>query len=354
MGKETDNFVSLNCVQTTPQIKQGNIKCEVKSMETTPLVSIITPSFNQGQFIEETILSIRNQSYKNIEHIVIDGGSTDHTLEILNKYSSSVSWISGPDKGQTDAINKGIKRSHGEILAYLNSDDLYLPETIKTIVDFFSEHPEIDMLYGDIIHIDKHSQYIETIKTGTINFEKYLTGLVYLPQPTVFFRRKIIGKTGYFDEKLHLAMDLDYWIRVFFIFQTAYLPVTLAKARIYPEAKSSANVKSYFDERLYILKKTFSDEKKIVSYFGSVDKAKKINNKSCGYVYFFEGLEYQDRKQLPVAISYIIKGVWLYPRYLLSPFLYWFFFIVIFGKGIAKKIGPHLRKPDRHATYEDL
>lgn len=319
-----------------------------------PLVSVITPSFNQGQFIEETILSIRNQSYKNIEHIVIDAGSTDQTLEILKKYSSSISWISEPDKGQTDAINKGIKRSHGEIIAYLNSDDLYLPETIKTVVDFFVERPEIDMVYGDIIHIDKQSQYTATIKTGTILLEKYLTGILYLPQPTVFFRKEIIEKIGFFDERLHLAMDLDYWTRVFLNFQTAYLPVTLAKARIYPEAKSCVDSKNYLEEKLYILDKTFSDEKRNILLFGSVDTAKKIKNKSSGYVYFYGGMEYQDRNQFPVAISYITKGIRLYPRNLLSPFLIWFLFIIIFGKDIAKKIGPHFRKPDRLGRYEDV
>jgi glycosyltransferase involved in cell wall biosynthesis len=317
----------------------------------TPLVSIITPSFNQGHFIEETLLSIQNQAYKNVEHIVIDGGSKDQTILVLKKYSPSISWISEPDDGQTNAINKGLKRSHGEIIAYLNSDDLYLPETIQTIVDFFDEHPEIDMVYGDIIHIDKQSQYIETVKTGTIVFEKYLTGGVYLPQPTVFFRRKILEKIGYFDEKLDLAMDLDYWIRIFLNFQTAYIPVVLAKARIYPEAKSSAQGLKYLDEKIYILEKTFSDENTTVSFFGTIDTAKKVKNRSCSFVYFYGGLEYQERRQFIVALSYISKGICLNQRLIFSPFLYWFFFTMIFGRTIAKKIGPLLKKPDRFATY---
>jgi glycosyltransferase involved in cell wall biosynthesis len=319
-----------------------------------PLVSIITPSYNQGQFIEETILSIQNQSYKNIEHIIIDGGSTDQSLEILKRYSSSISWISEPDYGQTNAINKGIKKSRGDILAYLNSDDLYLPDTIKIVVDFFNKHPEIDMVYGDIIHIDRQSKDIEIIKTDKIDFEKYLTGRIYLPQPTVFFRREIIEEIGDFDERLNLAMDMDYWVRVFLQFQTAYLPVVLAKARIYPDAKSIANAQKYLDERLYILNKTFSDEKRNISFFGSVERAEKIKKRSCGYVYFHGGLGYQDRDQFPQAISYIIKGICLYPRNLFSPFLLWFFFVFIFGKRIAKKIEPHLRKPDRLATYNKL
>jgi len=320
---------------------------------TKPLVSVITPSYNQGQFIEETILSIQNQSYKNIEHIVVDGKSTDETLTILEKYSTTVTWISEQDTGQTNAINKGLIKSHGEILAYLNSDDLYLPDTIKTVVDFFTDHPEINMVYGDIIHIDKESKEMETIKTGTISFEKYLTGILYLPQPTVFFRRRVLEKIGYFDEILHVAMDLDYWIRIFIRFKAAYIPVILAKARIYPEAKSSAASKKYLEERLYILEKTFSDSQRNVSIFGSAEKAEKIKKKSCGFVYFYGGMEYHDWRQLPTALSCIATGIRLYPKNLLNPFLLWYFFIVIFGKKMARKLGPHLRKPDRLETYQD-
>jgi hypothetical protein len=236
----------------------------------------------------------------------------------------------------------------------LNSDDLYLPDTIKTVVDFFNEHPGIDMVYGDIIHVDKQSNYIDTCETGTIDFEKYLTGVVYLPQPTVFFRREILDKIGYFDEKLHLAMDLDYWIRVFLNFQTAYLPITLAKARIYPEAKSSAFSQLYLEEKLYILDKTFSDENQNISFFGSIERAKKIKNISSGFVFFFQGMECKDRKQLFVAIPNIIKGIGLYPRNLLSPFLLWYLFFILFGKDFVKKIVPYLPKPDRLDTYEDV
>lgn len=324
------------------------------SEQTSTLVSIITPSFNQGRYIEETILSVQNQTYKNIEHIVIDGGSSDQTIDILKKYSSSISWISEPDNGQTEAINKGIKISHGEIIAYLNSDDVYLQNTIKYIVDFFDKHPEIDMVYGDIIHINKQSQNIEEIKTGTIELEKYLTCVLYLPQPTVFFRRNIIKKIGYFDEKLQLAMDLDYWVRIFINFKTAYLPANLAKARIYPEMKSSVRSHQYLDEKMYILEKTLSERDDIYIRFGSIHNLNRIKNKSRGYVYFFQGIEYKDRKHFFLAMSYIINGIRLYPRNLFSPYLYWFFFIIIFGKRIGKKIGPHLKKPDRLGTYKDL
>src|SRR4030042_1306962 len=113
-----------------------------------PLVPIVPPSLNKGRFIEETILSIKNQTYPRIEHIVIDGGSTDETLDILKKYSNSLIWISEPDKGQSDAINKGWRMAKGDILGWLNADDTYMPWAVETAVRFFAENPDVGMVYG--------------------------------------------------------------------------------------------------------------------------------------------------------------------------------------------------------------
>ena len=297
----------------------------------TPLVSIITPSFNQGQFIEETILSIHEQTYKNIEYFVIDGGSTDQTLEILKKYSEFIAWISEPDNGQTDAINKGIRKSHGEIIAYLNSDDLYLPGSIKMVVDYFTDHSDVDMIYGDIIHIDDHSRFIEQVKTGTISLEQYLTCQVYLPQPAVFFRKTVVEKIGYFDENLHLAMDLDYWIRTFLSVNTAYISQPLAKARFYGETKSSVGYLNNFTEWLYILEKTFRNEELFIRYFSSRNRAAAVKNDAYAYVYFFGGLRLlRCRKVLP-AIKNILKGLTLKMRLVFNPYLFWSVFVFVFG-----------------------
>ena len=303
-----------------------------------PLVSIITPSFNQGGFIEETILSIQNQSYKHIEHIIIDGESTDQTLAVLKKYSSSIVWISKPDTGQTNAINKGLKKSHGDIIAYLNSDDLYLPDTIKTVVDYFAEHPGVDMVYGDVIHIDDQSRIIEQVETGTISLAKFLTCQVYLPQPTVFFRKDIMEKIGFFDERLHLAMDMDYWIRIFLAGKAAYIPRVLAKARFYSKTKSSVGYLKNFYEWMYILEKTFSNDERTIDYFGSRDNTASVKTNAWAYVYFFGGLRFLRHRKLSTAIPSILRGMKLKPQLVFNPYLFWSVFVFVFGTHVSEHL----------------
>lgn len=203
-----------------------------------PLVSIITPSFNQAGFIEETILSIKSQNYPNIEHIVIDGGSSDRTIEILRKYPH-LSWISEPDEGQADAINKGFKMAKGEILTWLNSDDTYLQDTAKTISDYFITHPDVEMVFGDCNQIDQDGKVIGIIKGHPF----HLTHLIprdCIPQPTVFFKRKILERVGYLDTKYHHAFDYDYWIRIGLAgSKIVYLPKTLSNFRLHRDSKTS-------------------------------------------------------------------------------------------------------------------
>jgi len=223
-----------------------------------PKISIVTPSYQQGQFIEETIRSVLLQGYPNIEYIVMDGGSRDETLSILDKYNDYVQWISEADDGQTDAINKGWKRATGSILAYLNSDDTYARGAINQVIHFFIANPDVDMVYGDAIHIDQQSETIVRCHSGPLDLKRYLCGDYYLPQPTVFFRSKITREIGYLDPELNLAMDLDYWLRILQEYRVEYLPLALANARLYPDAKSSSQKYKYLDERLYILDKLFS------------------------------------------------------------------------------------------------
>ncbi|HDQ07486.1 MAG TPA: glycosyltransferase [Methanoculleus sp.] len=220
--------------------------------------SIITPSYNQGVFIEETILSVLNQEWDDIELIVMDGGSKDNTLEILSRYDQRIIWRSEPDNGQTDAINKGLRLCTGDIIAYLNSDDTYEPGVFRLVADHFAAHPECDMVFGAVHHIDPASNVIETLSPGPLDLEEYLRANFYLPQPTVFFRRRVFEEIGFFDDSLNLGMDLDYWLRVVLKFRIDYIPKVLANARIYPEAKSSAMRHLYVEERRRILDKFFS------------------------------------------------------------------------------------------------
>ena len=180
-----------------------------------PLVSIVTPSFNQGRFIEDTILSVKNQDYPNIEHIVVDGGSTDNTLDILKKYEGTYNmrWISEPDEGQSDAVNKGFRMAKGEIIGWLNSDDVYFTRgVISYVVEQFMKNPDVDVIYGDNACIDEDTQLIKVRHTPDYSFSRLLR-VDYIPQPSTFFRRKVI-LTHKLDVNIDLPMDYEYWLRL--------------------------------------------------------------------------------------------------------------------------------------------
>jgi len=226
-----------------------------------PLVSIVTPSFNKGQYIEETIRSVLSQDYPAIEYIVIDGGSTDGTLSILEKYRGKITWVSEPDKGQSDAINKGWRQAKGEIIAYLNADDTYTPGAVRTAVGYLLTHPDTGMVYGDGILTDEHGKILSTYKAGNFSLRELVYCRDNILQPAVFLRRTVYDRIGGIDETLHLAMDLDFWIRTGLSFKVAYLPQTLATAKIYGEAKSVALMHRYVADYEHILGKVFADSK---------------------------------------------------------------------------------------------
>jgi len=180
-----------------------------------PLVSIITPSYNQGKFLEETIQSVLGQDYPDLEYIIIDGGSTDRSVEIIRKYSSRLGWwVSEPDQGQTDAINKGFTKASGKILAWLNSDDTYLPGAISEAVAYLQAHPEAGMVYGDANLIDEKGQVIGKFPARQTDYRRLRRGYVHIPQQASFFRARLWKKVGPLDPSFYFAMDYDLWVRL--------------------------------------------------------------------------------------------------------------------------------------------
>lgn len=178
-----------------------------------PRVSIVTPSYNQGQFIEETIRSVLLQGYSNLEYIVIDGGSTDGSVEIIRRYAERLAyWVSEPDRGQSDAINKGFFRASGKILAWLNSDDLYLPGAITRAVEYLEEHPRAGIVYGAYKVIEGDGCAVEDCSVPPeYSFATLLR--YHFPQPTMFFRREVIERVGPLQVDLQYSMDWDLMLR---------------------------------------------------------------------------------------------------------------------------------------------
>jgi len=226
-------------------------------MNSLPLVSIITPSLNQARFIEETILSVKRQDYPNIEHIVIDGGSTDGTLDILRKYDKEIIWISEPDKGQSDAINKGIRLARGEIIGWLNSDDTYELNAVRIAVEHFLKYPNAAVIYGDCNIIDDKGRLVRHRKNKPFNLKDAVMKTP-VQQPESFIRKHVLEDIGMLDLNLQYSMDYDLWIRIGLREYTfIYIPYTLANFRLHAESKSQSDLPFKVEpfEKVYICDK---------------------------------------------------------------------------------------------------
>jgi glycosyltransferase involved in cell wall biosynthesis len=205
-----------------------------------PLVSVIVPVYDQVQYIEATLDSLFQQTYAAIEIIVVDGGSQDGTRKILEDLTETIQWVSEPDRGQSHAINKGIRMATGDILAWLNADDQYYPYTIQTVVDYFRTQPTSMFLYGDAMTIDADGKpYGLRPYVQATDYQELLNVRCRIVQPSTFWRRIVTETVGTLDENLHYSMDYEYWIRIAREYTLDYLPIPLAYERLHANAKST-------------------------------------------------------------------------------------------------------------------
>lgn len=240
-----------------------------------PRISIITPSFNQAKFIKATINSVLSQNYPNLEYIVMDGGSTDGTVDILKSYGGKIIWKTQKDHGQTDAINQGLKKSTGDILSYLNSDDILFPGVLQKVAEYFEKYPDCQWLTGDCLVINeagkpsKGGWLIRVYKRFLLKiYSPKLLKIVdnMIPQPSTFWTRAAYQKIGPFDEKLHYVMDYDYWLRMSKLYRPHDLKLPISGFRSQPDSKSET-----------ARGKLMAEGNQILKYHGATDLELKLH-----------------------------------------------------------------------------
>lgn len=223
-------------------------------------ISIITPSFNQGKFIEQTIQSVLSQNYPNLEYIVMDGGSTDETISILKKYEGKLKWFSKIDKGQSDAINKGLKMATGDIIAWINSDDYYLPGTFQKIAEIFEKDKCVKWITGDYKIIDEGGKEIHSFVRGYKKLVSYISSFTalsfanYINQPSTFWRKTLMDKVGPVNESYRYCMDYDLWLRFMKESPPYIIHRPLSAFRIHAASKGGSEYRKQFDEEITVLK----------------------------------------------------------------------------------------------------
>ena len=217
-------------------------------MSDLPLVSIVTPSYNQARFLEATLRSVLEQDYPNMEYLVVDGASTDGSVEIIRRYADRLAWwVSEKDSGQSEAINKAFRRAHGEFVGWLNSDDIYLPGAVSAAIKVFQSHPEAGLVYGDAQAIDADGRPFNLMRTRQYTLAD-LMAFNIICQPAAFMRRSVLEEAGYLNPAYQLLMDNLLWMCMALKAPIVYTPQTWAAARYHDQAKNRTRGAAYGQE----------------------------------------------------------------------------------------------------------
>lgn len=222
-------------------------------MAEKPLVSIITPSFNQAAFLEQTIKSVLDQDYPSIEYLVTDGGSTDGSVDIIKRYAKRLTWwVSEKDKGQADAINKGFARAKGEFIAWVNSDDYYQPGAISSAVAVLQANPDVGLVFGDVQVVDREGRILNNLHYGDWTLADLMTFHI-IGQPAVFMRRSVLEKAGYLDLKYHFMLDHQLWLRMGIQAGIKYVPQLWAGAHYHEDCKNLSQAAEFGKDAYHIV-----------------------------------------------------------------------------------------------------
>lgn len=266
------------------QFYNSDSKFNVKNY---PKISIITPSFNQGNFIEETIRSVLLQNYPNLEYILIDGGSTDNSLKIINKYSAYFDfWVSEKDSGQSQAINKGLLKATGEIMTWINSDDILMPNTLHQVAEIFNNNKDISLVHGKSI-LFKENSWSKIIGANNSYKNNNYLATPSFPQPSTFFKSEVLS-LGLLNENLHYGMDYDLFVRISLCYKTKYINSIWSKYRIHETSKTNQTSISFAIDRQNIMSKVinsfnFTENYKLVlkklDFYTNIHDYYQVNNK---------------------------------------------------------------------------
>ena len=270
------------------------------------LVSIITPSYNQAPYLEQTIRSVLEQDYPRIEYIVVDGGSTDNSAEIIQKYADRLAyWISEKDSGQAEAINKGVARANGENVAWLNSDDYYMLNTVSFAVRCFEQNPDVVMVYGDMLAVDGEGQTINVLKYKQLALEDLLCFQI-IGQPSVFFRRSALEKTGLLEPSFHFMLDHHLWIRLAQQGRILHVPQVWSAARYHPQAKNRARAAEFGREAFRVLEWAKNQP-------GLAESVSKVKRRALASAHRYDARYLLDGGQSAPALAAWFRALFIHP-----------------------------------------
>jgi len=227
--------------------------------ENLPKITVVTPSLNQAQFLEDTIRSVLSQGYPNLEYMVIDGGSNDGSVDIIRRYEHQLAyWSSRPDNGQADAINNGWQRATGDILAYINSDDTYCPDALRVVAETFARDPQLGLVYGRCHVIDDHGAVLRERRVRDATLAEVLRWSPSIPQPSMFVRRAAVEAVGFLRPDLHHTMDYELSLRIGLKYKWRFIPILLANMRDHPAAKSAVDPLRHVEEGIGVAEQFFT------------------------------------------------------------------------------------------------